>query len=127
MRELKFRAWRETSGSMHRIVILDFVVGSCVCDDGLGFTLDEIVIEQYTGLHDKNGTEIYEGDIVRFFFDAYGKNPGTEMIDVVMWVDGAFYFWWIEGKRGARIDKFHGRAEVIGNIHENPELVGGTT
>jgi len=91
---------------------------------------ERYTLEQYTGLKDKNGTEIYEGDIVRaaFYVD---RSPGSvlddEHIGVIKWrkVGAGFSFdspnspfhrcdllWWV-------IDN----CKVIGNIHENPELL----
>lgn len=81
-------------------------------------------IEQYTGLKDKNGKEIYEGDIISF--ENEKAHAG------VLWLDGKAMFGikWL----GCGIeDEFdfdnwdicRGPIEVIGNIHENPELLGG--
>lgn len=110
MRELKFRAW---DGS--KMYVPDFI-------DQDGFattwppensrisnfdTWETHKVMQYTGLHDKSGKEIYEGDIV---------DLGTGA--VVEW-DGPTGAWtagdWLLSKK---------IIEVIGNIYENPELLG---
>jgi len=105
-------------------------------------------LEQYTGLKDKNGKEIYEGDIVNleYYKKPFGKKrwsktyplKGGKDINIVGFEDGFFKFYredkdgfgselafsdygeW-EGKDGA----YKYEAEVIGNINENPELLGG--
>ena len=77
---------------------------------------DPAELMQYIGLKDKNGKEIYEGDIVRFWF------VGDEFIRLVEWsVPQAGFV------AGFSVDlgKVDGTSavEVIGNIYENPELI----
>ncbi len=75
-------------------------------------------IGQYTGLKDKNGVKIFDGDICLF-------DPGKEERAnfVVGWCEGG---WMVEGNGQDDIDELDGffcvRCEVIGNIHDNPEL-----
>ncbi|MES5863691.1 YopX family protein, partial [Lacticaseibacillus paracasei] len=80
-------------------------------------------IMQHTGLHDKNGRKIYEGDIVRTGQDNIG-DPES-MIGQVIMREGS---WLIENeKEQEEIDLFSEitSREVIGNIFENPELLEG--
>lgn len=73
-------------------------------------------IGQYTGLHDKNGKEIYEGDILKGTF--YGF-PMPEY-------DYVFQIYWDEKEKGFMASYFEpSECEVIGNIYDNPELLGG--
>ena len=81
---------------------------------------DNITLMQYTGLKDKNGMEIFEGDIVAC---GDGKVP-TE----IRWVQesSAFMAYNIKRKEYHLLNKYFGRfiGEVIGNIYDNPELTG---
>ncbi len=89
-------------------------------EGGAGATTAEVVArDQYTGLKDKNGKEIYEGDIVEFDHE-HLRNPARF---VYVFDDGCF----CQQDKERRIDTFYGadEIEVIGNIYENPELLGG--
>lgn len=109
MRELKFRAW--------------VIAENRYSDDdeiSLPVNENEYILEQYTGLKDKNGKEIYEGDIFSYDFhdDSYGE---------IVFCDGAFMKEWVtsEGEYlTTYIEKIDLEMfEIIGNIHENPELL----
>lgn len=94
-------------------------------------------IGQYTGLHDKNGKEIYEGDIIEFSYDVFTGNFDTKVgRGIIEFIDGAFYIkpFEIEGKKIKDIDNEEwfliytvniDTLKVIGNIYDNPELLGG--
>lgn len=114
MREIKFRA--EYEGKVYKVAELRFT------DQGIQVTLigasffslhiDNINLIQFTGLLDKNGKEIYEGDIVKF--NTFG---GNEMIYEVRWSDAK------TGFKPTRLTKTNqDEIQIIGNIYENPEL-----
>ena len=97
-------------------------------------TFDAIFPEsfgQYTGLTDKNGVKIFEGDIVRFSYITDGIKPiEIECLAKVVFEDGSFMIKCIKGHVHNSIqralfamDYFNIKVEVIGNVTDNPELM----
>lgn len=90
---------------------------------------------QYTGLKDKNGVEIYEGDLLTSTDYPFQGNGEYNYHGIVQWVDGGFYrtLRCVNPEKRGISDGIAERLEtddvelmeVIGNIHENPELLGG--
>ncbi|MEE0982233.1 MAG: YopX family protein [Acutalibacteraceae bacterium] len=101
----------------------------CICvstlasDCGFSYFVDlEVIPEtvgQYTGLTDKNGKKIFEGDIVAEF--------GEYAYEVKWDVNTAnFYLWYVAAESYTDFYEVPaGRLEIIGNIHDNPELLKG--
>ena len=131
MRVIKFRGKRTIThdwayGSLIEVENDNFICGKTDMEqDGhhirqttdMPLEVDSDTIGQFTSLYDKNGKEIYEGDIIRL-------NEEKDLIEV-RFVRGVFAFLW----NGNLDDEFPCNAptqewaEVIGNIHDNPKLI----
>ena len=120
-REIKFRAWDIDKGMSKEFTI--FEIGD---DNGrqyigdYGRIYDNTIILQFTGLKDKNGNLIYEGDIVKCF-DTAGEEVYNHKIELPdfyreIWSDTE---WDEEKKERTDITK----VEIIGNVHKSPELL----
>ena len=125
MREIKFRAWHKGKKIIGEVLGIDilhkeifFSNEDVNCYEHSDFK--DIELMQYTGLYDKNEKEIYEGDIVKL-----RANHG---IGVVKYYDewGAFVIEYIKPRPLAvlGINYYKENIEILGNIYENPELLG---
>lgn len=128
MRDIKFRVWSPGNKSMHSAPYIYKGEVYTWGHDGMvpWYSEDQIklhgvpVLMQYTGLQDKNGVEIYEGDIVSSYY------PNA----VVFFSGGSFMTYidkglFIELSQNGLFDTSGNNIyyEVIGNIHQNPDLL----
>ena len=124
----KFRAWHNELGRMMSISDMWFNVDSlgeiglndAVMNDYITVSPDEIKLMQSTGLKDKNGKEIFEGDIVDF--------KGRKAIIKWHGAFASFIYRFIDEpqERKSKWDPLflaYLKLEIIGNIYENPELL----
>ena len=122
-REIKFRVWGEANG-MTTWEDDRYNVCELIADKKNGR-----ILMQYTGLKDKNGKEIYEGDVLEFWTFismsegvkkvSYVKEDGGIYVFPMLYHDNSYYLCdaiWISNKLEKGVF-------VIGNIYENPELI----
>jgi uncharacterized phage protein (TIGR01671 family) len=131
-RVIKYRAWDKLSNCMRKVRRIDFysddLIANCYTDKDdqipLSVKAREVELMQFTGLHDKSGTEVFEGDIL--------KDP--ELPDIPKTVNQNKSGEWVghaPAGTGLRLNisraytswSMFKRCEVIGNIYENPELL----
>jgi uncharacterized phage protein (TIGR01671 family) len=120
-REIKFRAWikrkneliylrgfRYSGNEKIKITFADEDEDDCTYT----FLSKDVVLEQFTGLHDKNGVEVYENDKI---FD--GKYYG-----IIEYMECSFVInWEIDCSHDDDLNYWNDKIEVIGNIHERSE------
>lgn len=127
MREIEFRAFVKRKKEMFPVTDLRFNryekdavgVSGCgdpyctMCDDWYNF--DDVLLMQYTGLKDKNGKKIFEGDM--------GWDEHNECYGVVKFEEGKFLYLW--ENIAENLWEVADDIEVSGNIHENLDLLEG--
>ena len=130
MREIKFRGNRVNNGKWVYGLPLYSVVGAKVIIDTIQsyedlryYTVIPETVGQYTGLHDKNGKEIYEGDIVKLC----DTNPILFRVEIILARYGYKTVFKLLDDGTIAQCYFLDKCEVVGNIHDNPELLKEVT
>ena len=135
--EIKVRAWNKKEKRMYQITTLAFLEGQrhfgydIKTGESAWLDAKDVILLQYTGLKDKNGKRIYNGNIVKATKTFQGNVPSFPIIGRVVWEEDRFWrvIWNPNPEEKYEADIGLGKAwewmelEVIGNIYENPELL----
>lgn len=123
MREIKFRGRKSERLDKGEWVVGDYwhYLRNFIKNDGADYVIDPNTLGQYTGIRDKKGREIYEGDIVAFtdkpLAERSPERSGPKKPRLIQWKKNGYNLKYINKDGLAR------GVEVIGNIYENPELL----
>lgn len=139
-REIKFRAYINKSKGIKEISQINYATKTIVTTDGYCYGFKDIILMQYTGLKDKNGKEIYEGDIVEFKDVGeegyeYKEGFGFDNIAQVVYKNGIYTlsnfgetdnsYYATNSTDEERLEEVlrNRNCKVVGNIYDNPELL----
>lgn len=118
----KLRAWHKNIGKMFEVSFIDFdtkLIGLNIDLEIIIFDFDDVIIMESTVLKDKNGKEIFDGDIL------HGKDDEGDFWDIVkydkdnaVWIRGCVYY-----SSPLNLSENVETLSVVGNIYENPEIL----
>lgn len=128
MREILFRGKRRDNGDWVEGYVIKWDNGTTTIDDGTletpSYVVEPATVGQYTGLLDKNGKRIFEGDILQCAMFEYSKNRAAVMAE--RYNCGCCHL--VYGFSTCSDDVDIGRkSKIVGNIHDNPDLLEGNT
>jgi len=142
MREIKFRAWDKGEDVMLDDICINTDHFTDMLNRVFKYWEDTLEFMQYTGLNDKNGKEIYEGDIIRILYPDWASQSPDESGEYKLSIEDykksiskvgvvEFYVGNSIAEYGLNFGGYsdnlkegrHGEKEIIGNIYENPELL----
>ena len=134
-RQIKFRAWDKEIEDYFDVSMIDFKGKSAICEQhkfGIPdpINLNDLVLEQFTGIKDKTGKDIYENDLIKYaieddddYFIApveYLGNDGYPAFDIpIKYIPAGYYFESNVLSTGVAEEAI----EVIGNVHTDGDLI----
>lgn len=144
MREIKFMAWYPQKEKMYEVAKMD--IGGdpdqstcdlvCIDEELFDVYINEVEIRQFTGLYNKNGKEIYEDDIFKYsseydavfgivkFGEIEDRSNGIKHIGFyIEWQNDGMNEWCKWWRNDIAYWANDQRTEIVGNIHDNPELL----
>ena len=139
MREIKFRAWNKKNNKMYYFpemgICSEYNLLSFIWDGDTGtnygaidWEIENYEVMQFTGLKDKNGEgqEMYQDDICKanYYCEIVFDNEPHNLVGTIEW-DDTFGMWMYDYGHGSTplTDENLRDIEIIGNIHQNPELL----
>ena len=139
MRDIKFRVWSIGRKKWLNDCMFDMQIQGAYdfsSDSSMRYNYKtDVVVEQYTGFQDSKGNKIYDGDVVNIRNDGYADVMAQVIFDIAafwLYSEDIFLAYSDEADNMIRLstiymdtgaDGYLSQLEVIGNIHENPELV----
>lgn len=134
-RIIKFRCWDLVNGKVALLDSLHFNPDLTISGVGISFPAktgfikehreqgDDLILMQFTGLLDKNGKEIYEGDVVRSYCGQGEVKFGEYMAGGQDYYASGAYGFFIQRSESEDDTETLGQCEIIGNVYENPTLI----
>jgi uncharacterized phage protein (TIGR01671 family) len=122
-REIKFRAWHKQVEAMKPVEWMNFKGDLLKVPFYGNWAKSSCALMQYTGLKDKNGKEIYEGDLIRREDVGNYAKGGLSNLMEITFEDGSFCTRSGEFRTSLIEMEYPEYYEIVGNVYENPELL----
>lgn len=121
-----FRAWDKLRKRMSKVDRIYIDTQGVQLEDDFGLywrKINDVILEQYTGVKLKDGTRVFEGDIVKYRDIDYQREKFYDAYAVVAFEKGQFVVKEKHIDMSLSYSSSYEKYQIVGNIHENPELV----